>query len=67
MEIRLDVLSIITVLLVIAKIFGYIDLAWVWVFAPLWIPLALFCVCMALTLIAMAVVAIIGFIANLFY
>lgn len=66
MEIRLDILSIITVLLVIAKIFGYIDLAWVWVFAPLWVPLALFCVFMAITLIAMAVIAIIGFIADFF-
>lgn len=34
----IPILGIITILLVCARIFGFIDLAWVWVFAPLWVP-----------------------------
>ncbi len=67
MEFRLDILSVITVLLVVAKIYGYIDLPWVWVFCPLWVPFALFCAFMIIFLLIMVVIAIFDFITNLFY
>ena len=32
--------SLLTLIFVIAKIWGYIDWSWWWVFCPLWIPVA---------------------------
>jgi hypothetical protein len=35
-------LTLLTIVLVILKAFGYITFSWLWVFAPLWMPFSLF-------------------------
>lgn len=42
-------LSLLTLVFVAAKLFGHIAWSWLWVFSPLWIPLA-----------ALLIVAIVG-------
>lgn len=34
--------TILTIVFVLLKVFGYINWSWVWVFAPLWIGFAIF-------------------------
>lgn len=34
-------LTLLTIVLVVLKVLGYLDLGWIWVFSPLWIPLGL--------------------------
>ena len=42
---------VLTVMFFIAKILGYINWSWVWVFAPIWIPFAM----LAIVLIAVTI------------
>lgn len=52
--------GILTIIFVIAKIGGYIDWSWWWVFAPLWIPAAigiLFFLGMLLTMLVVIILA----------
>lgn len=39
----LGILDVVTIVLVTLKLTGNIDLAWKWVLAPTWIPLAIIC------------------------
>lgn len=36
---KLGFCSILTLVFVVAKILGYLDWSWLWVFSPLWLPL----------------------------
>lgn len=38
---QLGISSILTIIFVIAKIFGYLNWSWLWVLSPLWITLAI--------------------------
>lgn len=37
-SVELDVFDIVTIILVAAKAFGYLDISWWACFAPLWVP-----------------------------
>jgi len=45
--------GLLTIVLLVLKALGYLDIAWLWVFAPIWIPIGLaigiilFCIIMA--------------------
>lgn len=39
---KLGFCSILTLVFVIAKLTGYLDWTWLWVFSPLWLPLSVF-------------------------
>lgn len=53
-----------TILFVLLKVFGYISWSWWWVFAPLWIGLALFLVVLLEFLLFAGVVAGIAFLLD---
>lgn len=40
-KIHFDWLIVLTIVFVLLKVFGKITWSWVWVFAPLWLPLAI--------------------------
>lgn len=42
---------VLTVMFFIAKILGYINWSWVWVFAPIWIPFAMFAIMFVVAII----------------
>ncbi len=42
-----------------AKITGYIDWSWLWVLSPLWLPLAIFLVCMGVVFLLTLIAALI--------
>lgn len=37
----INFLGLLTIVFVVAKITGYIEWSWLWVFAPIWIPLVI--------------------------
>lgn len=41
LRIIVDCLLVLGILLTMLRVFGYIQLSWVWVLAPVWVPLAL--------------------------
>lgn len=53
----IPILGIITVILVSARVSGLIDLAWVWIFAPLWAPSA---IVLGTVIIGVALMIILG-------
>jgi hypothetical protein len=47
--------GLLTIVLVILKVMGYLEIAWLWVFAPLWLPVA---VVLSLMLIVLALIIV---------
>ena len=39
-------MNILTILFIALKVFGKIDWKWRWVYAPVWVPIALIVVCL---------------------
>lgn len=56
--------GLLTIALVIAKALGYLEIEWLWVFAPLWLPVAIVFVLM---LIVLALIIVALFLAVLAY
>jgi hypothetical protein len=56
--------GLLTIVLVIAKAMGYLEIEWLWVFAPLWLPVA---IVLGLMLIVLALIAVALFLAVLAY
>lgn len=56
--------TILAIVFMVLKLTGYIDWSWVWVFAPIWIPLALACGILAIYGIIIVVIAIVAAIAS---
>lgn len=44
----IGLMGILTIIFVLAKIFGKIDWSWWWVFSPLWVPSAIILGCVAI-------------------
>lgn len=55
----IGVVPILTVVFVLAKLFGYTDMSWLWVFSPLWLPLAII---LAVTVVFLVILGLIGLI-----
>ena len=56
--------TILAIVFMILKLTGNIDWSWVWIFAPIWIPLALVVGILAIYGIIVVVIAIIAAIAS---
>lgn len=56
--------GLLTIMLVILKAVGYLDIEWLWVFAPLWLPIA---VVMGLMFLILALIIVALFLAILAY
>ncbi|WP_298684926.1 hypothetical protein [uncultured Methanomethylovorans sp.] len=56
--------GLLTIALVIGKSMGYLDIEWLWVFVPLWLPVA---VVLGLMLIVLALIAVALFLVVLAY
>ena len=52
--------GLLAILFIALKLTGYIDWSWIWVLAPLWIPLAIVTGLFVLILLVVAVVGIFG-------
>lgn len=58
-------LSAVTIVLIILKALGYIEFGWLWVFSPLWMPLAIIIGVMVLLSIISFILFIVGFIIKI--
>jgi hypothetical protein len=56
--------GLLTIALVLAKSLGYLEIEWVWVFAPLWLPVA---IVLGLMLIVVALIIVALFLAIIAY
>lgn len=56
--------GLLTIALVIAKALGYLEIEWLWVFAPLWLPAVLV---LGLILIVVALIIVALFLALIAY
>lgn len=56
--------GLLTVALVLAKALGYLEIEWLWVFAPLWLPVA---IVLGLMLIVVALIIVALFLAIIAY
>ena len=60
-HVKTNYLGLITLLLVVAKLTDTIACSWVWVFAPMWIPMAI----VGTILAGVAFIAFASFLANI--
>ena len=56
--------TILAIVFMVLKLTGHIDWSWVWVFAPIWIPLALAVGILIIYFVVIMIIAIIAAIAN---
>ena len=56
--------GLLTIVLVILKVMGHLEISWLWAFAPLWLPVA---VVLSLRLIVVALIIVALFLAVLAY
>jgi len=56
--------GLLTIALVLAKALGYLEIEWLWVFAPLWLPVA---IVLGLMLIVVALIIVALFLAIIAY
>lgn len=52
--------TILAIVFMVLKLTGHIDWSWVWVFAPIWIPLALVLAILIIYLLVVAIIAIVA-------
>jgi len=52
--------TILAIVFMVLKLTGHIDWSWVWVFAPIWIPLALVLAILVIYLLVVAIIAIVA-------
>ena len=51
--------GLLTIVFITLKLIGYISWSWLWVLAPLWIPLAIFTVIFAIAMVIVLIAAIV--------
>ena len=56
--------TILAIVFMVLKLTGHIDWSWVWVFAPIWIPLALAVGILIIYFVVILIIAIIAAIAS---
>jgi hypothetical protein len=52
--------GLLAILFIGLKLTGYVDWSWAWVLSPIWIPLALFAVVLAVAAVVYMVAAVVG-------